>query len=76
MQRAEDRPDAHKLYLSWENRDLTIGGEVADIAAIELDLERATGSPACKGNTRRDHWEFTTLNSNTARAHEVGRMKD
>ena len=49
MQRAEDRPHAHKLYLSWENRDLTIGGEVADIAAIELDLERATGSPACKG---------------------------
>lgn len=76
MQRAQDRPHAHKLYLSWDNRDLTISGEVADIAAIELDLERATGSPACKGHTRRDHWEFTTLYSNTARADELGRMKD
>lgn len=55
--RSESRVDVphHRLALTWQDGDLTIEGEVADVAAKRLALERAASIPGVSAIVDRLH---------------------
>jgi hypothetical protein len=67
-------PVRHLLDVDREYREKAVAGQLRKIAPRRFNPSGEAWLPIL--HTRRDDWDFTALYSNTARAHELGRVRD
>ena len=71
----DDRPDVPTLLdVDREYREKSAAGKLRLITPRRFNPERKAWLPVL--HTQRGEWSFTALNSNTARAHELGTTGD
>jgi hypothetical protein len=70
----EEPPVAMLLDVDRQYRDLAAADRLPRIAPRRFNPEGRAWLPVL--HTERDHWQFTVLFSNTARAHELGKTRD
>jgi hypothetical protein len=71
---SEAPPVGHLLAVDAEYRDKAQSGQLPTIAPRRFNPDQIAWLPIL--HTLRDHWHFTALYSNTARAHELERTRD
>jgi len=71
---AEEPPVESLLDVDREYRDAAAAGSLPTIAPRRFNPKGESWLPVL--HTRRGDWQFTALFSNTARAHELGRVRD
>ena len=74
VRRAEEPPVDMLLDVDREYRKRAAAGELFKIAPKRFNPKRETWLPVL--HTARGAWQFTALYSNTARAHQLGRVTD
>jgi putative hydrolase len=70
----EEPPVAMLLDVDRQYRDAAEAGRLPRIAPRRFNPEGRAWLPVL--HAERDHWQFTALFSNTARAHELGKTRD
>jgi hypothetical protein len=70
----EEPPVAMLLDVDRQYREAGAAGRLPRIAPRRFNPEGRAWLPVL--HTERDHWQFTVLFSNTARAHELGKTQD
>ena len=72
--RIEEPPVDFLLDVDREYRERATAGQLIKIAPKRFNLNREAWLPVL--HTMRGSWHFTALYSNTARAHQLGRVAD